>query len=113
MVPKSAQDLFDNLIPQGLTLYADKARELNVIYCFKISGDGEWTVDCTSSPPSCTKGDGGKAQCMIEISRDDFNLMLSDPNVGMQLYFQGKLRLSGDPLLAMKLQQLFEIVRPK
>ena len=39
--------------------------------------------------------------------------MLSDPNAGMQLYFQGKLCVSGDPMLAMKLQQLFEIVSPK
>jgi hypothetical protein len=29
----------------------------------------------------------------------------------MQLYFQGKLRVSGDPMLAMKLQQLFELAR--
>jgi putative sterol carrier protein len=29
----------------------------------------------------------------------------------MQLYFQGKLRVSGDPMLAMKLQQLLEIAK--
>ena len=38
---------------------------------------------------------------------DDFKTMLSDPNAGMQLYFQGKLIVSGDPMLAMKLQKLF------
>ena len=32
-------------------------------------------------------------------------------NAGMQLYFQGKLRVTGDPMLAMKLQQLFELAR--
>ncbi len=114
-LPKDAQDLFDNLVPEGLKQFPDKARELNAIYCFKITGDGggEWTVDCTGNPPSCTKGDSGKAQCTIEVANEDFKTMLSDPNAGMQLYFQGKLRVSGDPMLAMKLQQLFEIARPK
>ena len=114
-MPKDATDLFDNLVPQGLAQYPDKARELNAIYCFKISGNGggEWTVDTTANPPTCTKGDSGKAQCTVEVSSEDFATMLSDPNAGMQLYFQGKLRVSGDPMLAMKLQQLFEIARPK
>ena len=114
-MPKDAQDLFDNLVPEGLKQFPDKARELNAIYCFKITGDGggEWTVDCTSNPPTCIKGDSGKAQCTVEVAHEDFKTMLSDPNAGMQLYFQGKLRVSGDPMLAMKLQQLFEIARQK
>jgi hypothetical protein len=114
-IPTNAQDLFDNLVPNGLQQYPDKARDLNAIYCFKIIGDdgGEWTVDCTANPPSCIRGDSGKAQCPVEVASDDFKNMLSDPNAGMQLYFQGRLRVSGDPMLAMKLQQLFEIARPK
>jgi len=113
--PASASEVFDELVPKGLQQYPDKARELNAIYCFKVTGDGggEWTVDTTSDPPSCTKGDTGKAQCTIEVAHEDFKAMLSDPNTGMQLYFQGKLRVTGDPMLAMKLQQLFELARPK
>jgi putative sterol carrier protein len=112
-MPKDAADLFDNLVPAGLKQYPDKAREVNAIYCFKVTGEGggEWTVDCTTDPPACTRGDTGKAQCTIEVAADDFKTMLSDPNAGMQLYFQGKLRVSGDPMLAMKLQQLLEIAK--
>ena len=112
-MPTSAQEVFDNLVPQGLSAYPDKARELNAIYCFKVTGDGggEWTVDTTANPPSCVKGDSGKAQCTVEVSHDDFKAMLADPNAGMQLYFQGKLRVSGDPMLAMKLQQLFDLAK--
>ncbi len=112
-MPKDAQDLFDNMVPEGLKKYPEKAREVNAIYCFKVSGDGggEWTVDTTQDPPNVTKGDSGKAQCTIEVSSEDFNTMLADPNAGMQLYFQGKLRVSGDPMLAMKLQQLIELAK--
>jgi putative sterol carrier protein len=114
-LPKDATELFDNLVPAGLAQYPDKAGELNAVYCFKITGEGggEWTVDTTAKPPTCTRGDSGKAQCTVEVSHDDFKTMLADPNAGMQLYFQGKLRVSGDPMLAMKLQQLFELARAK
>jgi putative sterol carrier protein len=113
-LPKDAQELFDVMVPSGLKQFPDKAREVNAIYGFKISGEGggEWTVDLTANPPTCDKGDTGKSQCMIEVAHDDFKTMLADPNAGMQLYFQGKLRVSGDPMLAMKLQQFFEIARP-
>jgi hypothetical protein len=111
--PKNAQELFDDLVPQGLKQFPDKAREVNAIYAFKISGEGggEWTADLTADPPTIVKGDTGKAQCTIEVAHEDFKTMLSDPNAGMQLYFQGKLRVSGDPMLAMKLQQFFDLAR--
>jgi len=109
-----AYTLFDDLVPAGLRQHPDKARALNATYGFKITGDGggEWTVDCKMDPPTCSKGTGGNVQCAIELSHADFKTMLMDPNAAMPLYFQGKLRVSGDPMLAMKLQQLFEIVRP-
>jgi putative sterol carrier protein len=112
-MPKDAQELFNVLIPEGLKRYPDKAREVNAIYGFKISGDGggEWTVDLTSNPPTCTTGDSGKAQCVISVSHEDFQTMLTDPQAGMQLYFQGKLQVSGDPMLAMKLQQLIDLAK--
>ena len=114
-LPKDAQELFNHIVPEGLKQHPDKARELNAIYYFKISGEGggDWTVDLTANPPTCGKGDGGKAQCTVEVSSEDFKTMLGDPNAGMQLFFQGKLRVTGDPMLGMKLQQLFEIARPK
>ncbi len=113
-LPKDATQLFDDLVPQGLKAHPDKAREVNAIYAFKISGEGggDWTCDLTADPPSCVRGDTGNAQCTIEVSHDDFKAMLADPNAGMQLYFQGKLRVSGDPMLAMKLQQFFDLARP-
>jgi putative sterol carrier protein len=111
---KNADDLFEQLAA-GITRVPDKARELDAIWGFKITGlgGGAWTVDCHANPPTCLQGDSGKAQCSVEVSSEDFKTMLSDPNAGMQLYFQGKLRISGDPMLAMKLQQLFGLAIAK
>lgn len=110
--PKDAKELFDNLVPEALSKHPDKAKEVNAVYFFNITdeGGGQWTVDLASDPPTCTQGDAGTAQCSVEIAHEDFQSMLSDPQAGMQLYFQGKLKVSGDPMLAMKLQQFFSIV---
>jgi hypothetical protein len=107
--PQDARQLFDQLLPEMLAKNPDKARELNGIIAFKITGDGggEWTLDMQSNPPTCQKGDSGKAQCTIEVAHEDFKSMLGNPQVGMQLYFQGKLKVTGDPMLATKLQQVF------
>jgi hypothetical protein len=112
-LPKDAQELFDEQVPRALQEHPDKAKAVNAIYCFKISGEGggDWTVDLTSDPPTVAKGDTGKAQCTIEVAHEDFKSMLGNPQVGMQLYFQGKLKVTGDPMLATKLQQFFALAQ--
>ncbi len=106
-----AKELFDEQVPKALARAPDKAKEVGAIYCFKITGDGggDWTVDLANDPPSCKQGDDGNAQCTVEVAHDDFKTMLSDPQAGMQLYFQGKLKVSGDPMLATKLRQFFDL----
>jgi hypothetical protein len=111
--PKDAQELFDKLMPEALQKHPDKAQEVNAIYFFDITGTGggQWTVDLVGRPPQVVKGNAGNAQCSIQMAHDDFQAMLSDPQAGMQLYFQGKLQVSGDPMLAMKLQSFLEIAK--
>jgi putative sterol carrier protein len=111
--PKDAKELFDEQVPAALKAHPDRAKAVNAVYCFKISGEGggDWTVDLASDPPTCQKGDTGKAQCTIEVSAEDFKSMLGNAQVGMQLYFQGKLKVTGDPMLATKLQQFFQIAQ--
>jgi hypothetical protein len=108
---RDARELFEEQVPKALARNPDEARQVNAIYCFKIAGEGggDWTVDFTSDPPSCRQGDSGNAQCTIEVAHEDFKTMLSDPQAGMQLYIQGKLKVTGDPLLATKLPQFFEL----
>jgi hypothetical protein len=112
-MPKDAKELFDEQVPAALLAHPDRAKAVNAIYCFKISGDGggDWTVDLAGDPPTCTRGDTGKAQCTIEVAHEDFQAMLGNPQVGMQLYFQGKLKVTGDPMLATKLQQFFALAQ--
>lgn len=115
-LPQNAQDLFNNLIPQGLAVYPDKAREINTTFRFVVSGDGggDWILDCQANPATVQRTtQDSKAQCTVEMESVDFKTMLSDPSAGMKLYFQHKVRVSGDPMLLLKLTTLCEIARPK
>ncbi len=111
MAVANAQELFNNQVPAMLAKNPEGARQIGAVYAFKISGDGggEWTVDLVSNPPSCQPGIHGAPNCTIEIAHADFLTMLSNPAAGMQLYFTGKLKVSGDPMLATKLQKLFSL----
>jgi alkyl sulfatase BDS1-like metallo-beta-lactamase superfamily hydrolase len=110
-VPSSAKELFDDMIPRGLEKNPAKAKEVGAVYVFRITGDdgGDWVVDLTGDPPTCKPGVSDSAQCTIEVEHADFKRMLAEPNAGMELYFSGRLRVSGDPMLATKLQQFFRL----
>ncbi|MFH1130237.1 MAG: SCP2 sterol-binding domain-containing protein [Pseudomonadota bacterium] len=107
-----AKTLFDKKLPEMIKTSPNKAKELEAIYLFKIKGDngGVWTVDLKSDSPGVSKGDKGNADCTIELADSDFEAMLKNSQLAMQLFFQGKLKVTGNPMLATKLQQLFELV---
>lgn len=107
----TAKEVFDDMVPKGLAKYPEKAKEINAIYCFKITGPkgGTWTVDLTSEPPTCKPEENANAQCTVEVSDENFEQMFTNPQLGMQLYFQGQLKVMGDPMLATRLQQLFQM----
>ena len=109
-VPGSASELFNDMIPKGLEKNPDKAKEVGAIYMFRITGDGggDWVVDLTGDPPTCKSGTTDGAQCTIEVDHTDFKRMMAEPQAGMELYFSGKLRVSGDPMLATKLTKLLQ-----
>lgn len=109
-VPESAAELFNDLLPPGLAVWPDRVREINAIFGFKIEGEGEWTLDCTSTPPVVKKG-LHSPQCTIEMDKDSFMAVLADYNVGIDLYFQNKIRVLGDTNLGLKLSLFFDVTR--
>jgi hypothetical protein len=111
-VPTPAE-LFGERVPRALAAHPDKAREVDAVFRFKITGEGggDWTVDLTSDPPICTEGEGGAAaECTIEVSVDDFREMLTDSGAGMRLYLEDKLKIEGDAAAAKRLPLFFESV---
>lgn len=108
-IPDRAEELFDKQLPAALAAKPDKARAVGSVFLFRIPGAADWTVDLISSPPTCTRGDAGTAQCTVEITAEDFKAMVTNPQVGMDLYYKNKLKLSGDPAVVSKLQALMAL----
>ena len=108
----SVKAFFDQKVPAVLKTNPEKAKDVTAIYLFKISGadGGIWTVDLLSSPPTCQAGVHGTAQCTIEATDADFTSMIDGGmQAAMQLFFTGKLKVSGDPNLATKLSKLLQM----
>jgi putative sterol carrier protein len=109
----STREIFDQLIPAALAKHASQARELHAILCIKVTGEGGgvWTVDLEADPPSCTPNDSGHAQCTIALANDDFLALLENHQLGIQLFFQGKLKVEGDPMLATRIAKLLSLAQ--
>lgn len=100
--------LFNDTLPAGLTKNADDAKQIGAKYQMNITGEGEWFIDVSATGPSCKPGSEGTADCTITIAAEDFQKLMENPQAnGMQLFFAGKLKVGGNPTLAMKLQKLF------
>jgi putative sterol carrier protein len=111
-MPTSVKAFFDQKVPAVLATSPEKAKDVAAIYLFKISGadGGTWTVDLVSTPPTCLVGEHGVPQCTIEASDDDFRGMIDGGmQAAMSLFFSGKLKVAGDPMLATKLSKLLQM----
>ena len=108
----SVQAFFNTKVPAVLAISPEKAKEVAAIYLFKISGDdgGTWTADLLAEPPTCKPGEHGTPQCTVECSAADLQAMIDGGmQAAMNLFFSGKLKVSGDPSLATRLSKLLQI----
>ena len=99
--------LFNEELPAALEKNAEDAKTIGAKYQMNITGEGEWNIDVSSTGPAVKSGEA-PADCTITVSAEDFQKLIENPQAnGMQLFFAGKLKVSGNQMLAMKLQKLF------
>ena len=105
-MPDAKSD-FEKNLPEKISNDPENARAIDAVFLFKISGDdgGVWTVDCKNEP-GVHEGEHGEPDCTLEMTSEDWKAISDNPSSAMQLYFQGKLKVSGDAMKATKLQQL-------
>ena len=101
--------LFNEELPKRLAANPADAKAIGAKYQMNITGEGEWNIDVSDSGPKIEAG-SGPADCTITIAAEDFQKLLENPQAnGMQLFFQGKLKVAGNQMLATKLQKLFAL----
>ena len=102
--------LFNDVLPKALAANSAEAKTIGAKFQMNISGEtgGDWFIDVTATGPSCKAGTGEAPDCTISITDEDFQKLVENPQAnGMQLFFSGKLKVTGNQMLAMKLQKLF------
>lgn len=97
------KQIFEEKIGPRLAADPAKAKAVNAVYQFDITGDngGTWTVDLTQ--PAVTAGSTGKAQCTITVSSKDFVDIITEKLNAQMAFLQGRLKVAGDMSLALKL----------
>lgn len=95
---------FTQNIPQSIERDIERARTVDAVFLFRVTGDsgGEWTVNMKDAP-GVTEGDSGDADCTIEISTEDWQALTDRPGSAMQFFMDGKIKVTGNALLATKL----------
>ena len=61
---------------------------------------------CGRDEPGVKDGEVGTADCTLEMSAEDWKTISDDPTKAMPLFFQGKLKVAGNAMLATQLQKL-------
>ena len=99
--------LFNEELPAALAKNAEDAKTIGAKFQMNVTGEGSWFIDVSATGPLCVPGEQA-ADCTMTIAAEDFQKLVENPQAnGMQLFFAGKLKVTGNPMLAMKLQKLF------
>ncbi|MCD6498171.1 MAG: SCP2 sterol-binding domain-containing protein [Deltaproteobacteria bacterium] len=108
----SPKEIFEEKAPKALSKHADKMKKVGAVFKFDISGPegGVWTMDLKADPPTVGAGDGAKPDCTITVAQDDFDKLMGNFAVAMQLFATGKLKVD-NPMVAMKLQKVLPYLK--
>ena len=90
---------------------ADLAQGLDVVIQYSLTGEEASNYIITIKNGVCTTAEGlaDKPNMTLSADSQDFKDVLTGRVNGMQYFMMGKLKLSGDLNLAMKLTQIFKM----
>src|SRR4029079_13973401 len=92
--------------------HAEAAKQIGGKFQMNINGEGggKWFIDASDSGPKSETGEPAGADVTIEMAVEDFHKLMENPQAnGLQLFFAGKLKMTGNNMLAMKLNKLFTL----
>ena len=100
------QEIFDAMPGQ---LDENAAKNMNAPIQFNLSGDngGQWYVTIKDGKAEVSKGTAPSANMTMSMAANDYVDMTTGKLNGQMAFMSGKLKISGDMGLAMKMQTLF------
>jgi putative sterol carrier protein len=106
MVISSAKEYFDTL-SQRFQAHASKG--MNAVFQFELSGDGGGTyhVIVTDGTMKVETGAHASPTATIKMNAADYVKMANGQINGMQAFMKGQLKVTGNMMLAQKMQAIF------
>jgi sterol carrier protein 2 len=101
--------IFDEIEKTLKSNGAEFVKKINGVFCFKVksgNNEGVWVVDVKNGNGSVKYDPQGKGDATISMEDDNLMLLMTGQLNPQQAFFQGKLKISGNMGLAMKLSQL-------
>lgn len=88
---------------------SEAAGNLNATYLFDVSGanGGKWTLEIKNGKCELKAGSCSSPSVTISIAEQDWLAIYKGKLNSQMAFMMGKLRVSGDMSLAMKLQSIF------
>jgi putative sterol carrier protein len=89
----------------------EKAPGLDAVIQFKFTGEeaGDWYAVIKDGAVTVEKGVHEKPKMTLTADSGDYVKIFTGELDGMKAFMEGKLKLSGDLNLAMKLTQMFKV----
>lgn len=105
-MPIDVNRFFDDL-KYSVSRFPNKAKKIGGSYQINIAGVGSCGIDLAI--PSIITGHLPAPSVTIDISEFDFQRLLADHSAAMKLFFDGKLMITGNTLMALNLQKLLSL----
>jgi putative sterol carrier protein len=104
--PSSCKQVFEQMPSR---LRKDAAQGLNAVYQFDLSGEGggKWQVAINNDACEVKEGAHPSPNTTISMAAQDYLDMINGKLNPQMAFMSGKLRISGDMGLAVRIQSLF------
>jgi hypothetical protein len=112
-MPFDTKQYLDTDLPAAVARNAEEARRIGNLYQLKVTGLGNWVFDFKADPPTVRPGTSQGCACTIEVGSADVELLLNHPLVGVKLFLVGRIKVTGNPMLAENFRRFLEKVGPR
>lgn len=108
MALANVKDIFDKM---SEVFDPDAAQGLNVVFQFEITGDGggNWNIIVKDGTCDVIEGSHDEPTVTLTMSAETWLSMINQEINGMQAFMDGRLKATGDIMLAQRVEQLFPL----
>jgi putative sterol carrier protein len=106
---ESVKEYFTVIVPRLLIERKDRVAATHAVYEFQITGEqgGVWALNLRDEPFSVIEESAVEPDCTIIMKDEDFLTMLDGALKPQMAFLTGKLKVTGNMSLALKLSALF------